>query len=330
MDEGSASLNPYKVGQYYYDYNNNNRYDTGEEDFGDLAVGDNGRMMPFRGMLEFYYGTWVEQLDEIKSNGKSQAFYTLLHEIGHILGIGICWETDYHNLTHYANGSKWYTGQFANKEYKAIVDPDGSRNISLLPIENDGGAGTADGHPEEGHAHGVSLNNRRYDSKVHPGLEHELMTGWAESSNIPEPLSRVTVGFLEDLGYTVDYSAADYYSLPQDYVYYVTTNGNSYEFYTDNMLSNRVAKTGTHDNTIFVNVHDRITLYFTNFNSLLPFIISKVMTGGRTTGKVQFVMETNKYEYSCVNKSSMNGYFMTKEEYKRLNYYKNKINGKSE
>jgi hypothetical protein len=39
-------------------------------------------------------------------------------------------------------------------------------------------------------------------------LGSELMTGYAGSVN---PLSRITIGSLEDLGYTVDYSTADVY-----------------------------------------------------------------------------------------------------------------------
>jgi len=42
------------------------------------------------------------------------------------------------------------------------------------------------------------------------------MTGWADKGE--EPLSRVTVGTLEDFGYTVDYSQADNYSLPKNNV----------------------------------------------------------------------------------------------------------------
>ena len=36
------------------------------------------------------------------------------------------------------------------------------------------------------------------------------MTGWSTGGN---ELSRITIGFLEDLGYTVDYTVADEYIL---------------------------------------------------------------------------------------------------------------------
>ena len=37
------------------------------------------------------------------------------------------------------------------------------------------------------------------------------MTGWENNSS--DPLSRITIGFLDDLGYDVDYNKADYYKI---------------------------------------------------------------------------------------------------------------------
>ena len=42
------------------------------------------------------------------------------------------------------------------------------------------------------------------------------MSGWADQNNYPLPLSRITIGCLEDLGYIVNYNYADYYN-PYDY-----------------------------------------------------------------------------------------------------------------
>jgi hypothetical protein len=41
---------------------------------------------------------------------------------------------------------------------------------------------------------------------------NELMTGFI--SGLPDPLSTVTIGSLQDMGYTVNYSMADSYTLP--------------------------------------------------------------------------------------------------------------------
>ncbi len=66
-------------------------------------------------------------------------------------------------------------------------------SASGVPVENTGGAGTRDSHWRD------SI------------LVNELMTGWAgPGTNLP--LSRITVGSLADLGYTVNYAAADAYT----------------------------------------------------------------------------------------------------------------------
>ena len=64
---------------------------------------------------------------------------------------------------------------------------------------------------EEGSEGGSSYNDRYYNGILHPGLDHELMTGWSDNISYPLPLSRVTLGCMVDLGYQVDYSKAEYY-----------------------------------------------------------------------------------------------------------------------
>ena len=70
------------------------------------------------------------------------------------------------------------------------------RRHTSIPIEHDGGSGTAGAHWDE------------------DTFNAELMTGFAESAGIAMPISRMTVGSLQDLGYTVNYAAADAYTLP--------------------------------------------------------------------------------------------------------------------
>jgi hypothetical protein len=97
----------------------------------------------------------------------------------------------------------WYTGTNALREYRNYNN---DQALIAIPVEDDGGSGTAYGHPEEGDEnHSIRYN----DGKVHPGLDTELMSGYAEGTDSPEPLSRITIGFLDDLGYQVDYSKAD-------------------------------------------------------------------------------------------------------------------------
>lgn len=81
------------------------------------------------------------------------------------------------------NGQDVYTynGRNALREWENICGD------SPLPIETDGGDGTAGGHWDE------------------DCLRGELMTGYLSNDN---PLSRITVATLDDLGYSVDYGAA--------------------------------------------------------------------------------------------------------------------------
>ena len=114
----------------------------------------------------------------------------ILHEMGHVLGIGTLWER--FGLVNYTSGcpsTPRYSGSSAKGEWNALG---GSGNV---PVENNGGPGTACGHWDE----------ETFDS--------ELMTGFIEPSGAI-PLSRLTAGTLEDLNYTVNKNAADSYSLP--------------------------------------------------------------------------------------------------------------------
>jgi Tryptophan-rich Synechocystis species C-terminal domain/Leishmanolysin len=110
--------------------------------------------------------------------------YVILHEMGHTLGLGQgIWSYD--GLT---TGTT-FTGAHASLAYQLLG---GSGNV---PLETGGGSGTAGSHWSEA------------------VFGNELMTGFI--SGVPDPLSTVTVGALQDMGYTVNYSAADAYTLGQ-------------------------------------------------------------------------------------------------------------------
>lgn len=112
-----------------------------------------------------------------------------VHEMGHILGIGTLWET-FGLLRGAGTSNPTYIGRAARAEYSALG---GSGRI---PVENTGGEGTRDGHWRES-----VFNN-------------ELMTGFLNDGS--NPLSRMTIASLSDMGYRVNLGVADAYSLPSN------------------------------------------------------------------------------------------------------------------
>ncbi len=116
-------------------------------------------------------------------------FNVILHEMGHVIGIGTLWE--FHNLLEGGGTTNpLCIGPKAMVEYGALLSS-GSRKV---PAANTGGAGTADSHWRE------SM------------FGNELMTGYADKGLLP--LSRLTVAMLEDMNYDVNYEAVDPFIIP--------------------------------------------------------------------------------------------------------------------
>src|SRR5690606_12905708 len=103
----------------------------------------------------------------------------LIHELGHVLGFGTLFS--YHSLVQ----SGALIGASARREYGTLLNDE----PQPVPLEDDGGPGTAMGHLEE------------------DVFGSELFTGWIDFGS--NPISRVSVGAFEDLGYDVDYGQAD-------------------------------------------------------------------------------------------------------------------------
>jgi len=180
-----------------------------------------GNIMPYEGTIQLNSLYTASMLSDTRTGGKTKYYYVVLHELGHILGIGPFWSSSdpiYAPITSYtdANDSTtkyYYTGTNAFKQYKSYLSSDLSNAVIGLPIEDNGGSGTAEVHPEEGLENEVSSDTRYINGIFHPGINEELMTGWMEGSPTDTPLSRVTLGFLEDMGYIVNYSDAESFSI---------------------------------------------------------------------------------------------------------------------
>jgi Ca2+-binding RTX toxin-like protein len=141
-----------------------------------------GSRLPAHGEMEF------DSADVAAMFANGTWTNVILHEIGHILGIGTIW-----NLLGLKNGAGNYIGTYGLAEYRTLT---GNLAATSIPVEQDGGPGTAGAHWDE------------------ETFNAELMTGFAESAGVGMPISRMTIGALRDLGYTVNYAAADPYSLP--------------------------------------------------------------------------------------------------------------------
>ena len=112
------------------------------------------------------------------------------HEMAHVLGFGTLWEAN----QVYTDGTGQYTGSFGLEAYRAEF---GQPAAAFVPVELEGGAGTADGHWDEvDDGFGVTGIT---DSQGRD-MRYELMTGWL---NGPTFLSNTTIQSFRDLGYTV-------------------------------------------------------------------------------------------------------------------------------
>ncbi|UVO51893.1 pre-peptidase C-terminal domain-containing protein [Sphingomonas sp. SUN019] len=136
-----------------------------------------GSLLPSHGVMQF------DSADIASLAGGGSLLGVILHEMGHVLGIGTLWDS----LGLESNFR--YTGANALAEYRTLS---GNPNATFVPVENDGGPGTAGGHWEESVFNG------------------ELMTGFANGSLA---MSRMTIASLKDVGYQVDLSQADPYVL---------------------------------------------------------------------------------------------------------------------
>ncbi|PSN20447.1 hypothetical protein C7271_02215 [filamentous cyanobacterium CCP5] len=144
----------------------------------------NGSLLPATGVMEFDIG----DLARLEADGG--LLNVIIHEMGHVLGIGTLWRQK-NLLTGAGSANPTFTGINAMREFGALL---GTSAMTPVPVANMGGAGTRDGHWRE------------------TVFGNELMTGFLNPGN--NPLSRLTIASLEDLGYAVNYSAAASYALP--------------------------------------------------------------------------------------------------------------------
>lgn len=139
------------------------------------------------------------------ANGLNFLDELLVHETGHVLGIGTLWTEngDYIPLTYQ------YTGTYGLAAYRAEFDP----TADWVPVENAGELGTAGSHWNQRMRSSASEGNPADPWSLDPrvgivdpfgrDIALEVMTG-AIDPDYGEPfLSRTTVESMRDLGYVV-------------------------------------------------------------------------------------------------------------------------------
>lgn len=150
--------------------------------FGEFAPGD----LTVVGRMRFDTDD-LEELEQENALGD-----VILHEMGHVLGIGTLWDQfgllEDASLGTPAGVDPHFTGSGAIAAFNA-AGGNGYTGGEKVPVEDEGGIGTADSHWRES------------------VLGIELMTGFISANS--NPLSAITVRSLDDMGYTVDVGGAD-------------------------------------------------------------------------------------------------------------------------
>ena len=127
-------------------------------------------------------------LDNLESGGQLEE--VILHEMGHVLGIGTLWSAN----GVYSNGTGRYTGTNALAKYRSeFSQPD----ATFIPVELGGSAGTFNTHWDEVDTGDVLTG---ITDRFGRDMRDELMTGWLDS---PTFVSQTTLFSLVDIGFDV-------------------------------------------------------------------------------------------------------------------------------
>lgn len=141
--------------------------------------------LPATGIMQFD----TADIERLEAEGSFSD--VILHEMAHVLGFGTLWNAN-NLLSGQGTNNPRFTGPNATREYGKLVA--GAEVGNPVPVANTGGAGTREGHWRE------------------LVFGDELLTGFLSGNH--RPISRMSVAAFEDLGYEVDYSRADNFTLP--------------------------------------------------------------------------------------------------------------------
>lgn len=143
------------------------------------SAGPTGGSYGSEGMLYVRDGGMTfDSYDMTNLENNGSLLDVIIHEMAHVIGFGTIWSNEAVGL--YVPGSGQYTGEYALAAYQAEYDS----LAEYVPVELDGGSGTADGHWDESWA----------------GEQSDLMTGYIEGEIT---ISNTTLASFRDLGYIV-------------------------------------------------------------------------------------------------------------------------------
>ncbi len=140
----------------------------------------------------------TDDLNLLNSSGRLDA--VVLHEMLHVVGFGTIWDQVTPGRLGGAGGDDpRFVGPLA---MSACVSAGGKAICATgVPVENCFGIAAC----------GTGTRDSHWLESV---FRSELMTGFIEASNVPMPLSLMTVQSFADLGYSVNTSIADAYKIP--------------------------------------------------------------------------------------------------------------------
>lgn len=180
----------------------------------------------------------TSDLPSLQSSGTLGA--VILHEMGHVLGIGTLWSSKEFLQLSSTTSTKLDT-HFNGPEAIASFNAVGGTNYTgagqqvpggaKVPVENctnntpqSCGGGTINSHWREG------------------VLRSELMTGYLNSGETGNPLSVVTIGSLKDIGYVVDLTRADSFFEVMSLQAGVTAEGGPGQIYLQDDIERHVIR----------------------------------------------------------------------------------------
>ena len=174
--------------------------------------------------------------------------------IGSALGIGHYWYLPTSPISYDVLNHKYYSGIYGTEKYIELFSSHVDFNGKLigLPIEDyeDNSIFLEEGEDS------FNSKNIRLNGLTHPGLDKEIMTRWIDFGSII-PISIVSLGLLEDIGYDVCYNNADEYMpvsvFRYDYEIYVEYDRliNTFLRLTDIYIQNK--------NKYYVNISINVT-----------------------------------------------------------------------